>query len=326
MTCERAGVANRPHVKTHKNSRLAAMQIAAGAKGITCQKLGEAEIMSAAGIDDILITYNLLGAEKIGRLGRLLATANVTVTADNAFVIAGLPEAARAAGRALPVAIECDTGRKRAGVDTPAQAISLARDVDARADLTFAGLVFYPPEDGWLATRTFFDETVQGLREAGISCPMISTGGTPNLVHLGELPGTTEHRSGTSIFNDRMMLDCGAAALADCALHVITTVVSRAAPNRGILDAGSKTLSSDVGKLKGFGLLPDYPDAVISALAEEHGFLDLSMCGAKPGIGDVVRVVPNHVCVAVNLANRFIAVRGSSILGPWSVEARGRTD
>ncbi len=155
---------------------------------------------------------------------------------------------------------------------------------------------------------------------------MISTGGTPNLVHLGELPGTTEHRSGTSIFNDRMMLDCGAASLADCALHIVTTVVSRAAPNRGILDAGSKTLSSDLGKLNGFGLLRDYPNAVISALAEEHGFLELSQCDVKPRDRRSGAVVPNHVCVAVNLADRFIAVRGDSILGPWQVEARGRTD
>ncbi len=114
-TCERAGVANRPHVKTHKNSRLASMQIAAGAKGITCQKLGEAEIMSTAGIDDILMTYNLLGAEKIGRPRASAGDHQRDGHRGQRFCRRGLTGGRQSCGRALPVAIECDTGRKRAG-------------------------------------------------------------------------------------------------------------------------------------------------------------------------------------------------------------------
>ena len=124
--CDAAGVANRPHIKTHKSPLLAKLQIEAGAHGITCQKLGEAEVMADAGIDDILISYNLIGEEKMARLGALQARANMTVAADNSTVIAGLPQAASASGRPLSVVVECDTGRKRAGVETPAEAIALA--------------------------------------------------------------------------------------------------------------------------------------------------------------------------------------------------------
>ena len=138
--CDAAGVANRPHIKTHKSPVLARLQIAAGAKGITCQKLGEAEVMAEAGIDDILISYNLIGDEKMARLGALQACANMTVAADNSVVIAGLPQAARASGRPLSVVVECDTGRKRAGVETPAEAIALARQIAASRGPEIRGL------------------------------------------------------------------------------------------------------------------------------------------------------------------------------------------
>src|SRR4051812_5867724 len=142
--CDDAGIANRPHIKTHKSPVIAKMQIAAGAKGITCQKLGEAEIMADAGIDDILISYNLLGDEKMARLGALQAKANVTVAADNSVVIGDLPKAAALSGRDLNVVVECDTGRKRAGVETPAEAIALAKEIAASKGLTFAGFMLYP--------------------------------------------------------------------------------------------------------------------------------------------------------------------------------------
>ena len=124
--CDAAGIANRPHIKTHKIPEIAKMQIAAGAKGITCQKLGEAEIMADAGIDDIFISYNLLGEQKTGRLGRLLARTHVRVAADNPVVVDGLPHAGMSAGRPLEVMVECDTGRKRAGVETPQEAVRKA--------------------------------------------------------------------------------------------------------------------------------------------------------------------------------------------------------
>ncbi|RZN00283.1 alanine racemase [Bradyrhizobium genosp. SA-3] len=322
--CDDAGIANRPHIKTHKNPTIAKMQVAAGAKGITCQKLGEAEIMANAGIDDILISYNLLGEEKMARLGALQAKANMTVAADNSTVVAGLPKAAAASGRPLSVVVECDTGRKRAGVETPAEAIALAREIAGSKGLQFAGFMLYPTETGWADAQKFYDEALAGVRAHGLDAKIVSTGGTPNLKNIGKLKGGTEHRFGTYIYNDRMQVAAGVATWDDCALHIYSTVVSRAAPERGILDAGSKTLTTDTGGLDGHGLILEHPEAKIARFAEEHGFLDLSRSNTRPNVGDVVRIVPNHVCVVVNMMDEVVMVRGEEIIGTLPVAARGK--
>jgi D-serine deaminase-like pyridoxal phosphate-dependent protein len=322
--CEAAGVANRPHIKTHKSPEIAKMQRDAGASGITCQKIGEAEVMAEAGLDDILISYNLIGEEKMGRLAKVMERATVTVAADNPTVVAGLPRAAELSGRTLNVVVECDTGRMRAGVETPAEAIALAKDIAARPGLSFAGFMLYPPEDAMEVTQKFLDEVTAGVREAGLTPRIVSTGGTPNLANLGRIKGATEHRAGTYVFNDRMMLACGAATMDDLALHVVGTIVSRAAPDRGIVDTGSKTLTSDTGGLEGHGLILEHPEAKIAKFAEEHGFLDLTRCNDRPKVGDVVRIVPNHVCVVVNMVDRLVATRGDEIVGELPVAARGK--
>jgi D-serine deaminase-like pyridoxal phosphate-dependent protein len=322
--CDAAGVANRPHIKTHKNPMLAKMQVAAGAKGITCQKLGEAEVMAEAGLDDILISYNLLGEQKMARLGALQKKADMTVAADNPVVISGLPQAAEISGRPLSVVVECDTGRKRAGVETPTEAVALARQIATSKGLTFAGFMLYPTETGWVDAQKFFDQALAGVREHGLDASIVSTGGTPNLKNLGSLKGATEHRFGTYIYNDRMQVAAGVATWDDCALNIYSTVVSRAAPERGILDAGSKTLTTDAGGLDGFGLILEHPQAKIARFAEEHGFLDLSRSNTRPNVGDVVRIVPNHVCVVVNMMDEVVMVRGEEILGTLPVAARGK--
>ena len=322
--CEAAGLANRPHIKTHKSPVIAAMQRDAGAQGITCQKLGEAEVMAAAGFRDILISYNIMGEEKVARLVALMAEAEMTVCVDNPVSIAAAADAAGRAGRPLKVLVECDTGRKRAGVETPAEAVALARAIGARNGLAFAGFLLYPPETAIAPTQAFLDEALAGVRESGLTPSMISSGGTPNIANLGKIAGATEHRAGTYVFNDRMMMACGAATLEDCALNVVATVVSRAGHDRGILDAGSKTLTSDTGGLDGHGLILEHPQARIAKFAEEHGFLDLSACKDGPDVGDVVRIVPNHVCVVVNMVDRLIATRNGEIVGEIPVAARGR--
>ncbi|WP_315784963.1 MULTISPECIES: D-TA family PLP-dependent enzyme [unclassified Bradyrhizobium] len=322
--CDSAGVANRPHIKTHKSPVLAKLQIEAGAQGITCQKIGEAEIMADAGIANILISYNLIGEEKMARLAALQAKADMTVAADNATVIAGLPQAAKQSGRALSVVVECDTGRKRAGVETPAEAIQLARQIKASDGLRFAGFMLYPTESGWDEAQRFYDEALAGVRAEGLEASIVSTGGSPNLKNLGKLEGATEHRPGTYIYNDRMQVAAGVATWDDCALHIYSTVVSRAAPERGILDAGSKTLTTDTGGLDGHGLILEHPEAKIARFAEEHGFLDLSRSNTRPNVGDVVRIVPNHVCVVVNMMDEVVMVRGEEILGTLPVAARGK--
>jgi D-serine deaminase-like pyridoxal phosphate-dependent protein len=322
--CDAAGVANRPHIKTHKSPVLAKLQIDAGAKGITCQKIGEAEVMAEAGIDNILISYNLIGEEKMARLAAVQAKAEMTVAADNATVIAGLPRAAEISGRPLSVVVECDTGRKRAGVETPAEAIALAQQIAASKGLRFAGFMMYPTETGWEDAQKFYDEALAGVRALGFDATMVSTGGSPNLKNLGKLKGATEHRPGTYIYNDRMQVAAGVADWDDCALNIYSTVVSRAAPERGILDAGSKTLTTDTGGLEGHGLILEHPEARIARFAEEHGFLDLARSNTRPNVGDVVRIVPNHVCVVVNMMDEVVMVRGEEILGVLPVAARGK--
>lgn len=324
--CDAAGIANRPHIKTHKSPAIARMQVEAGARGIACQKLGEAEVMASAGFDDILITYNLLGEHKIGRLGALMrdTPARIAVAADNPVTVAGLPQAAASGGRGLDVVVECDTGRCRAGVETPAEAVALARDIAAKPGLAFAGFLLYPPTGGVEPTQRFLDAALAGVRSHGLDARLVSSGGTPALPEIGAIRGVTEHRAGTIVFNDRMMMAAGVATPGDCALTVLATVVSRAGPERGILDAGSKTLTNDTGGLDGFGLILDHPDARIAAFAEEHGFLDLSRAADKPRVGDLVEIVPNHACVVVNMVDWLIAVRGGAIVESIPVAARGR--
>ena len=321
--CDEAGVANRPHIKTHKSPLLAKMQIEAGARGITCQKLGEAEVMAGAGITDIIIATNLLGAARSGRLAALQRRIALKVCADNPVVLEAYSNAAREAGRPLDVMIECDTGQKRAGVETPGEALALAQIINNDPMLNFAGLLFYPALDTWLETQIFLEKMTKGFEVLGMRHGIISTGGTPNFANIGKLFGATEHRAGTCIFNDRMMIEAGFAQQGDCALHVFTSVVSRGGEDRGILDAGSKTLTSDTGGLDGYGLILEHPEARIHKFAEEHGFLDLSRCHTKPEVGDILRVIPNHVCVTVNMVDQLVAVKVDTIRETIPVSARG---
>lgn len=321
--CDKAGLANRPHIKTHKSPILASMQIAAGARGITCQKLGEAEVMADGGISDIIIATNLLGAARSGRLASLQSRLPLKVCADNPTTLEEYSKSAAKAGRAMDVLIECDTGQQRAGVETPEAALSLVKIIESDPHLNFAGLLYYPPLDGWEKTQMFHEKLNAELSAIDVKAGIVSTGGTPNLVNIGKLQEATEHRAGTCIFNDRMMLKAGVASIEDCAFQVFSSVVSRAGEERGILDAGSKTLTSDPGGLDGFGHIVEHPSARIHKFAEEHGFLDLSGCNQKPVVGDIVRVIPNHVCVAVNMVDQLVATRDNKIVEVIPVAARG---
>ena len=321
--CDLAGVANRPHIKTHKSPLLAKMQIDAGARGITCQKLGEAEVMAEAGIDDILIATNILGAAKSGRLANLQKRLPLKVCADNQISLREYSIAAKAANRPLDVLIECDTGQKRAGVEKPKEAARLIQLILKDNWLKFTGLLYYPPLNGWEDTQVFHNSLTKMLDDLKVEAKIISTGGTPNFANIGKLTGATEHRAGTCIFNDMMMVEDGFAQITDCAFRVFTSVVSRANDDRGILDAGSKTLTSDTGGLQGYGYITEYPEAKIIKFSEEHGFLNLMDCTKKPTVGEIVSVVPNHVCVAVNMVDQLVVVQNKRVMKTIPVAARG---
>jgi D-serine deaminase-like pyridoxal phosphate-dependent protein len=320
---DRLGLSLRPHIKTHKLPRFAKRQVELGAHGITVQKLGEAEVMADAGLDDIFLPYNIMGASKLARLKALNARVTIAVTADSPDTVAGYA-ATFTADRPLTVLVECDTGMGRCGVQTPAQALALARQIALAPGLRFGGLMTYPAAGKRDAAETWLADAKTMLEQAGIACPVISSGGTPDLFrgHKGSV--VTEYRPGTYIYNDRMQEKAGSANWEQCALTVLATVVSRPTPTRAVLDAGSKTLSSDTGGLEGFGRIVGYPDAVIRNLSEEHGVVELAAPSDLPRVGETVRIIPNHVCVVSNLFDEVHLIEGDTVVETLPVAARGK--
>ena len=319
------GLKVRPHIKTHKLPFFAKKQLALGAVGINCQKLGEAEVMADNGLDDILITYNLLGENKLKRLRALSQRITLSVTADNSETIAGLAFTMADTKRPLSVFVECDTGANRCGVASPAQALKLAKQIDDADGLHFKGIMTYPPAGG----RSKSDAVLAKLRDYllanGLAVEVITSGGTPDLWDEAT-PVATEYRVGTYIYMDRMQIEFNAAELDHCALSVLTTIVSRPTDNRAVFDAGSKALAADRCSAPGYGHIVEYPNAVVTGLNEEHGVVDLSNCQTRPTVGERVRVIPNHACVVSNLFDAVNIVKNGTLLETIPVAARGRVD
>jgi D-serine deaminase-like pyridoxal phosphate-dependent protein len=315
----------RPHIKTHKLPLFAHEQMKAGATGITVQKLGEAEVIAQTGITDILLTYNVLGASKAERLAHLTHFARVSVAIDNEKALESVAWAASRACRPIGVLLEFESGGKRQGVQTPEQAVALAKTAVKHSMIEFKGLMTYPTS---AKTAEFLNEALPLFGNAGIDIPVISGGGTPDVYRTHKLAPVTEIRAGTYIYNDRMMIASKAASLEQCALTILATVVSRPTPERAIIDAGSKTLSSDLlppGQGDGYGLLPDYPDATITRLNEEHGVVDVGPSVRKPEVGERVRIVPNHACVVTNLHDQIYLHRDGAVLATLPIYLRGKT-
>lgn len=321
--CDKAGFANRPHIKTHKLVPLAKYQVALGARGVTVQKLGEAEVMADAGIEDLLLTFNVLGRPKVERLAALARRTAIAVVADNPAVVEALAHAGKAAGRNIEVLVECDTGAARNGVQTPGAAAALARTIDGMDGLAYGGLMTYPRAGTRAATAAFLDEARESLARSGLETRRVSTGGTPDMWLDEGLSHVTEYRAGTYIYDDRSLAERGSCAPEDCAAHVLATVVSVPTPGRAILDSGSKALTSDLLGLAGYGTVAELGGARLSELSEEHGNVDLSATAVKPRVGDLVHVLPNHVCPVMNLYDKVVFVRGDEVLGAVRVDARG---
>ncbi len=323
--CDSHGLKLRPHIKTHKLPHLARRQVELGAVGITCQKLGEAEVMADAGLDDILISYPLIGPAKALRLAALARRVRMSVAVDNAMALDTAAAAAIASGAEIGVLVEFESGANRVGVGTVEQALELARRAAETPGLRFDGLMTYPLG---AAAAGFVAEARERFAAAGLEIRIVSGGGTPTAWTAHLTASLTELRVGTYVYHDRATVAAGAATLDDCALHVVATVVSRPTPDRAVIDAGSKTLSSDLVAPeagRGYGLLLDYRDAVITRLNEEHGTIDLSGSARKPALGERLRILPNHVCVVSNLHDAVIVARDGLVLDSVAVAARGRT-
>ena len=262
--CRRNGLALRPHIKTHKIPEFARRQIELGAVGITCQKLGEAEVMADAGIDDILITYNIVGRQKLERLAALARRARLTLVFDSREAAEGVSSALSAANLGAGAMVECDTGAGRCGVQSPDEAAELAAEISRLPGLELPRLDDLCAQGHDRADIGLADGGGRRLRAArGLPVEVVSTGGTPDLYRAREVAPATEHRPGTYIYSDRYMVAHGVGTLEDCALRIVTTVVSRPTAARAILDAGSKTLSSDPMGLEGYGQVLEYPKATL---------------------------------------------------------------
>ena len=324
----------RPHTKTHKSVLIGKRQLAGGAAGLTVAKVSEAEVMVDAGPEDLLVAYPVIGHSKLERLMRIAGKTNVTVALDSVFAARQLSDAARAARLEVGALAEVDVGLGRVGVAPGEELLHLAESLEKLPHLKLRGIAFYPghikvlSESGLRALdrlRALLASILADFRRAGIETPIVSGGSTPTLFHSHEIEGLTEIRPGTYVFNDMNTVACGACQLEDCAAAVLATVVSTAHAGQMIIDGGSKTFSSDrlsASSELTFGRVIEAPGARFHKMNEEHGFIDLADAGRDFGVGDRVRVIPNHICVAVNLHERVYGVRGGRVEAVWNVDAR----
>jgi D-serine deaminase-like pyridoxal phosphate-dependent protein len=330
---QEAGVRLRPHAKTHKSPEIARRQVEAGAAGLTLAKVSEAEVFADAGFEDIFLAYPIVGEDKARRLLALSDRIRVAVGADSEEGARSLGRVFHAAGRRLPVLLKIDCGFHRVGV-APESAVAMARRIAALPGIELAGVFTHaghgygePTAEG--LARTAADEgrivaaTAEAIRDAGLPCGEVSLGSTPTARRAIASPGVTECRPGTYVYNDRSQLTLGTCGPEECALTVLATVVSVPADGRAVLDAGSKTLSTDPLRPApdGYGLVLG-TESVLDRLSEEHGIVRVAG-GDRFRVGDRVRILPNHACVVANLHDRLVAVRGDRVEGEVLVAARG---
>lgn len=331
-----AGVSYRPHAKTHKSVEIARRQIEAGAVGICCAKLGEAEVMAAGGIENILITTAVVGESKILRLLHACNSAHIAVVADNADNIAKLGGGAQAAGRKLNVLVEVDIGQGRAGVPAGPAAAALAKQIDDHAWLNFAGIQGYQGkiqmvEDATARkadTETGLDklaDTVAEVEKTGLPVPILTGGGTGTSPFDMERGLLTELQTGSYVFMDSRYSGIGwpgaNAPPFEPALHILTSVVSKPVPDRVIVDAGLKSASSDHGP----PVIADLEGRTYEFGGDEHGIIRMADGGEVPwNVGDKLRLIPSHCDTTVNLYDQYMVTRDDDVIDVWPVDTRGR--
>ncbi len=334
------GLAWRPHVKTHKSRTLAQIQLEAGAHGLTVATLREAEAMAPLGAD-LLLAHPPVGVARRERLTQVLGRTPLSVALDSPEALDTVRDAATVARRSVPVLVEIDVGMGRVGLTDPADVVTLAEAASSSELTPFKGILFYPghirkpaaeqsPELQAVARR--LKGVLERLESAGLSPEVVSGGSTPTLWRSHDIPGVTEIRAGTCIFHDRDTLALGVCDASEVAYRVETTVVSIAVPGQAVVDAGSKALAREEFRAggRGYGIVMEHPEVTVSRVSEEHGVLDLSESEWRPRVGDRVSVIPNHVCVSVNLQDRLLAegldgTDGTNGLRAIPLEGRGRT-
>lgn len=317
--CREIGIPLRTHTKSHKIPEIAHRQMAAGATGICCQKLGDAEVMVAAGLPDILIPYNIVGPAKTERLTRLIRRATITVAVDSETTARGISEQAKADGVTARLLIELDTGSKRCGVQSPTEARDLARKIVRMPGLDFQGIMTYPSRT---EIKPFLDETIELIRADGIPLHVVSGGGTGHEAISKDL-GCTETRSGSYVWEGLTRVH-GRDDLSPerCPVRVLCTVVSTPAPGRIIIDGGMKTFTSYPPKP--YGMCVEYPEIEIYGMSVEHGHVDVSKSSHQFKVGERLQVIPLHQEMCLNLHDELVGVRNGKVEVVWPVAGRGK--
>ena len=331
-----AGVRLRPHTKTHKMPEIARLQIDAGASGITCAKVGEAEVMVAAGFDDILIAYPIYGAEKLARLQALRDKARILVSLDSVEVAKGLGELGVASGNPIEVYVEVDTGHHRLGRAPGGPTVELITQLAEISGITIIGLLTHAGHAYGATTladrNVVVDNEVSDLvttqrlcAEAGVAFHEISVGSTPSARSEVTRQGVTEVRPGTYVFNDTSMINLGVANEETCAAHILATVIGRPTPERFVIDAGTKCFTSDGVGRPGWIQVVGRDDLTMQFITEEHGvgWIDLSK-GGTLSIGDKLLLIPSHICPVINLFDSAYATREGDVIQELIVAGRGK--
>lgn len=328
-----ARVKLRPHTKTHKSPYVAKKQLEAGASGITVATLGEAEVMANSGINDILIAFPLVGKQKLNRFSRLLHHADLMVAFDDIVVGQGINEVGEYHRKKIPVYIDVDTGLGRMGRD-PEESVVHILEIAKLPFLEIKGLMSHTghaykegSEEAILNVAiedaTLMHQTKIELERKGLHIPEISVGATATARFIKEIPYATEMRPGMYVYNDRFVMSTGGAKEEDCAVSIFATVVSKPNNDRFIIDAGSKTLAADVFWHGGHGQIRGHDNLVIKSLSEEHGTVEIQ---GKTGlsIGDVIEIIPNHICPSINLADEMYGFRKGVLERMIPISGRGK--
>lgn len=325
----------RPHSKSHKCPEIALRQIALGAVGVCCQKVSEAEVMVAAGIDNVLVSNEIVGLPKLDRLAELNAKAWVGVCVDDADVVDALEAAAARAGVEIPVLVEIEVGCMRCGVPAGDPAVELARKIAGKHHLHFAGLQAYQGRAQHIrdfrergsaidVATSLTRQTIEGLAAAGLSCEIVGGGGSGTYLFEAGTDVYNELQPGSYVFMDadygRNLDEAGRFFRAfEFSLFVYATVMSRPTGDRAVVDAGLKAFSVD----SGMPTVLDIEDATLDRPSDEHGAITLRSAAGQPKIGDKVRLIPGHCDPTVNLYDWIVCVRNDTVEALWPVSARG---
>lgn len=331
------GIDHWPHIKTHKSIEVARKQLAAGAKGITCATISEAEVFASAGFENIFIAYQLVGDDKLNRLKKLAKKVRIRTIVDSLVVAEGLSKVAEEIGQTIDVLIEIDGGSHRGGVQpgkatlTFTQQVAEISGLNVKGIFTYVGQIYSLPtvaavkEEAKREAELLLDNK-QLLEEHGIEVEVTSGGSTLSSYYSEQLRGITESRAGNYVFGDMNAVAHDVYTPDECALRVCATIVSVTLPGYATIDAGTKTLTSDLSAAgENFGYIIDYPDVNLVQLNEEHGYLRYDPEKYEFFVGDQVHIVPNHVCVLPNVNETVFAFRDGKYEGEISIAAKGKT-